>query len=250
MKKVYKLMLVCVVIASAVAVYAVVSTPENLQLLEEQRTTMKELHKEQRQQFRYPLGQYVSLTEEEAAHVETIVESDAVVAAVLNVLGEHDTDVVQGPAGTALYKCTSEEWVMQVVVDLETQNVMAVSMNKGKTPLIADPQQLVHIAEEEFHSKGFGKPYMKKVVQSNGDGEVVFLTEDGIITIKIDLEEGTVINLEKTVGSPLWRVGPLFVVLIVAVVIAVVIVLIERQRKSQRDSKENTAEPEQPELPQ
>ena len=241
MKKVYKLILVIGVIASAVAVY-VVFTPENLQYRQEQRTKMKELHREQRQQFHSPPGQYMSLTEEEEAKVESIVESDGVVAAVLTVLGECDTFLFKGPAGTALYKCVSEEWVMQVIVDLESGTIMTVSMNKGKAPVIADPQHLVQIAEKEFYSKGFGKPYMKKVVQSNGDGEVTFLTEDGIVTIKIDLEEGTVIDLEKTVNPPLWRIGPLFIGVVVVVVIGVIL-LIERKKKSQKDGPE-AKEPE------
>lgn len=244
---------------SAAAVYTVVYTVNYEKFQEERQTKMEELTKKRytlQQQLQHPLSQHVlkaPLTEEEAAEVKAIVESDDVIKAILQVVGEADTEVFKGPADTALYKYTSEEWVIQVTVNLETQKVMAVSMNKGRIPLIVNPQNLVQIAEREFHTKELGTPFLKKVYQSDGDGEVIFLTDEGTITVKIDLEEGKVIEFEKTSVKPSFRwFGPFFIfVIMAAVAVAVVIVLIKRKSTARRTEKpENIPESKVKEPPQ
>ncbi len=244
MKKVYKLILVTalVVAVSTAAVYTVVFFGKEFQSLEEKQYNLQQqfMHRPVAPHLRTPL------TEEEEAEVETIVESDDVVNAVLQVLGEADIEVFRGPADTVLYKCTSEEWVIQVTVSLETQKVIAVSMNKGMIPLVINPQNLVQIAEKEFPPKEFGTPVLKKVVQTNGDGEVVFLTDEGTVTVKIDLDEGKVIEFEKISTRPsFWRSGLFFIfVIMAAVVVAVVLALIKRKRESQKTEKpESESEP-------
>ena len=231
MKKEYKVILISALVVASViiAVYIVYPLMDNRALQKEY--AMSKLFKPS------------SLTGEQAEEAKTVATSDEMVNAILQVLGEPEIEVLEGSADrTAILRCVSEEWIVQMMVDLEDQKIISVSLNKGMIPLVINPRDLVQIAEREFPRKEFGPPLLRKVVQKGEGGEVVFLTDKGTVTIRVDLKEGKVIGLEKELArQSLWRLG-----IILAAVIAVIvgIVLYERKSKSQRIKEESEIEEE------
>ncbi len=225
MKKEHKVILISALVVASVIIAAYIVYP-----FMDNRALQKE----------YAMSQLFtppSLTEEQTEEAKAVATSDEMANTILQMLGEPELEVLGGAAERiAILRSVSEEWIVQMTVDLEDEKVISVSLNKGMIPLVINPRDLVQIAEREFPRKEFGPPLLRKVVQKGEDGEVVFLTGKGIVTIRVDLKEEKVIGLEKElVRQSLWRLG-----IVLAAVIAVIvgIVLYERKSRSQRIKEE------------
>jgi flagellar basal body-associated protein FliL len=166
-----------------------------------------------------------NLSQEAVDKAQDIANSDPVVAAVLERLGECTPEVFGGPSErVAVLRYSSDEWVAQVTVDLEKSEVVAVTLSKGiLSP--ADIQPLVHVAEREVPIKVIGAPVLRKVSPSREGAEVVFLTDQGTVEIRVNGEQGRVIHLERTPRS-MWGGHPLRVLWILVPVSAVVLLLV------------------------
>jgi hypothetical protein len=166
-----------------------------------------------------------NLSQEAVDKAQDIANSDPVVAAVLERLGECTPEVFGGPSErVAVLRYSSDEWVAQVTVDLEKSEVVAVTLSKGiLSP--ADIQPLVHVAEREVPIKVIGAPVLRKVSPSREGAEVVFLTDQGTVEIRVNGEQGRVIHLERTPHS-MWGGHPLRVLWILVPVSAVALLLV------------------------
>lgn len=192
------------------------------------------------------------LTEEEVEQVKQIAQSDEVVSAVLHVLGDPEGEIFKGPVGSiAILRYSSEDqWNMQVVVDLDTERVESVTLNRGVIPLVLDPKKLMQIVEKEVHLEEFGTPVLKKVTQAGEDAEIVFLTDEGVVTVKLNMEEGKVRGLARESLKPfIW--WPL-ILLVFVIVAGVAIVLAARKKRAEAgrteeaDKAEEAGEIEEP----
>jgi hypothetical protein len=168
-----------------------------------------------------PFGE---LSQEASDKAQDIANSDPVVAAVMQRLGECTPEVFGITDRVTILRYSSDEWVAQVTVDLEKEEVVAVTLNKGMLPL-ADVQPLVHVAERHVPVKMIGTPLLRKVSPSREGAEVVFLTDQGTVEIRVNGEEGRVIHLERTPRS-MWGGHPLRWLWILIPVSAVVLILV------------------------
>lgn len=111
-------------------------------------------------------------------------------------------------------------------------------------PLGLNLKEAMEIAEKRFSQNEFGKPLMGKISQSGKNAEVVFLTEEGTVTVTIDLEEEKVVNLEKqekgqrTAEFVTWWPWLLLVILLVAGVAGILI--LRRPSESVESMKEGS----------
>ncbi|MBU7013673.1 MAG: hypothetical protein HXS52_04135 [Theionarchaea archaeon] len=186
-------------------------------------TALREANEEMRKEI--GLRVFSELSSEGIEEAQTIAHSDTVVAAVLQRLGECTPEVFGGPSGRiAVLRYTSEEWVAQVTVDLEEDEVVAVTLNKGILPP-SDLLTLVHLAEREVPVHVVGTPLLRKVSPSREGAEVVFLTDEGTIEIRVNGEQGRVIQFEKTPRS-LWEGRPLRWLWVLIPASAVVLILV------------------------
>ena len=173
------------------------------------------------------------LDEETREKAEQIAHSDEVVNAVLQVVGDTELQAHRGLLGQiAILNYSSErKWSVQVTVNIKTEEVESVVVNRNVIPLIFNPTGIVQIAEKEFPPGEIGAPLLKKVTPSGEDVEVVFLTKKGTYTVTVNPEEGKTIHLEKETMRPffLWM-WPIWTALVV--IVAVVFVWILRRKSS------------------
>lgn len=189
---------------------------------------------EQREAIRRML-EFASLEEEEAEQARQIAQSDEVVHAILQVIGDAEVAAYRGPNGTAILRYSPEkEWTLQVTVNVKTERVESVTANRGVFGLVLDPREIMQIAEKEFSQKEFGMPVLRRVSPSGEDAEVVFLTDKGAVTVRVDMEERKVISLREEAEEPfiqwLWIIWG---ILLVAVVAIIVIAVMKSRRRSQ-----------------
>ncbi|MBU7017576.1 MAG: hypothetical protein HXS44_08705 [Theionarchaea archaeon] len=191
---------------------------------------------EQREAIRRML-EFVSLEEEEAEQAKQIAQSDEVVHAILQVIGDAEVSAYRGPNGTAILRYSSDkDWILQAAVNMKTERVESVTANRGVLTLVLDPREIVQIAEKEFSQKEFGMPVLRRVAPSGEDAEVVFLTDKGAVTVRVDLEERKVISLREEAEEPffqwLWIIWGVLLVAVVAVIVAAVM---KGRKKSQEE---------------
>ncbi len=231
MKKEYKILISALVVASALIAVCYVVYP-----MMNHRTA---LHREYAVRH---LLEPAPLTGERVEEAKAIAASDEMVSTILQALDEPESEVL-GPVDTiAALRYVSDEWIVHVMVDIEDQKVISISLNKDMIPLMVSPEHLVQIAEKEFPRHEFGPPILRKVIQRGEDGEVVFLTDDGTVTIRVDPRRGEVIGLEREYERhPFWllRIIPAAVL---AVIVAAVILY---KRKSKQQSTEEEPEVEE-----
>ncbi|MGC1121383.1 MAG: hypothetical protein WBA22_09835 [Candidatus Methanofastidiosia archaeon] len=210
--------LICVLVVGSAAVvayygYTHEERPEpGSELASESTQNLRNFYalREANEQVRKGIGfrAFSKLSQEAIDEAQDIAHSDTVVAAVLQRLGECTPEVFGGPSErVAVLRYSSDEWVAQVTVDLEKDEVVAVTLNKGILPL-ADIQPLVLVAEREVPIKVIGAPLLRKVSPSREGAEIVFLTDEGTVEIRVNGEQGRVIHLERTPHS-LWGGHPL-----------------------------------------
>lgn len=190
---------------------------------------MKDRFHEQKETLK-SVFEFNVLTTEAGEDAEVIAQSDEVVNAILQVLGDTEVEAYRGPVkGRAILKYTSEkEWMLQVMVNLDSQRVESITLTRGIMPLVVNPKELVQIAEKEFPRNEFGTPFLRKVAQSDEGAEVVFLTDKGSVIIRVNPEEGRVIGLEKHAArAPFRWVLP---ILAVAAVVGILVLLVALRR--------------------
>ena len=188
---------------------------------------------EQREVIRRML-EFASLEGEAAEQAEKIAQSDEMVHAILQVIGDADITAYRGPNGTAILRYSPEnEWTLQVIVNMKTQRVESVTANRSVLSLVLDPREIMQIAEKELSHKEFGMPVLRRVSPSGEDAEVVFLTDKGAVTVRVDMEERKVISLREEGGEPL---APWLCIIWGALLVAVVAVIVVAVMKSRRQS--------------
>lgn len=219
---------------------------EFLKELEEERHMYAETEKirAQKQDIR-KMFEFTSLEKEKAEEAQQIAQSDDITHAVLQVLGEYEVEASRGPLTMVILRYSSpEEWVLHVTVNMEKKRVESISATRGMVPLGLNLKEVMEIAEKRFSQNEFGKPLMGKISQSGKNAEVVFLTEEGTVTVTIDLEEEKVVNLEKqekgqrTAEFVTWWPWLLLVILLVAGVIGILI--LRRPSESTESMKEES----------
>ena len=185
------------------------------------------------------LFEFSLLTEEDVEKAQEIAQSDDMTNAILQVLGEYRVESYMGPFGTAILRYFSEEWDLQVVVNLNTRTVESLSLNKGMPPLGPNPQKLVQIAQQNLPQKDFDKVHIGKVFQSGENAEVVLLTDKGTYTVTIDVKEGKVVDLKEEPARGLfWWPWP--VLIVSGLLLFAIFLAIWKRRKSGKE--EDTGE--------
>lgn len=165
-----------------------IQSPEIREKIEELRSHKEDIRK---------MIEFTPLTEEDVEEAQRIAQSDDMINAILQVLDEYDVGTVRGPMDMVVLRYSSEkEWVLQVVVSLDSQTVESASLTRGITPGI-DPQKLMEIAEKNFPMQRLGPPVMRKVFQSGNNTEVVYLTDEGTYRMKIDVDQEKIVDLKE-----------------------------------------------------
>lgn len=185
------------------------------------------------------LFEFSLLTEEDLEKAQEIAQSDEMTNAILQVLGEYQVESYMGPLGTAILRYTSEEWDLKVMVNLNTQTVESLSLNKWMPPLGPNPQKLVQIAQQNLSEKDFDKVHIGKVFQSGENAEVVLLTDKGTYTVTIDVKEGKVVDLKEEPARGLfWWPWPILIVS--GLLLFAIFLAIWKRRKSgkEKDTEE------------
>lgn len=255
MRKEYKISICVLLVASAIIAvcYAVYPKTEHRTALQEgaviQLPEPDPLPSEQVESAVIQLPEPVPLRGERVEKAKAIARSDEMVNAILQVVGESEIEVFGTPSDTiATLRCGSDEWTVRVMVDLEDQNIISVSLD----PVSLDsswpeehPMCLVQIGEMKVPHIEVGEPFMR-VIQRGEEGEIVFVTEKGTFTIRVDFKEGKVIGLEREFERrPFWPIGIICAVVIVTIV---GVVLYKRKSKSKAE-KEPEGAREEPRSP-
>lgn len=215
--------------------------------LKEMVTEKVELRmKEKVQELKLTFG-FDVLTGEQAENAKTIAQSDEMLHAVLQVMGDTEVEVYKGPVDriAVLRYSSQNQWMLQATVDLEIGRVDSIMLTRGVAPLVFDPKKLVQIAEQEFPAKEFGVPYLKKVVQKGENGEVVFLTDKGTVTVRIDMEAGKILALQKEPVKPYFLWG--WLILILGIVVSAIILFVVWGRKGKKTTEGEEIQSEQAE---
>jgi hypothetical protein len=248
--------LIIAVVASAYALHRSVESfrSEFEESLEERFAQFSEKVQEQPPQNRGNIRnvfEFNLMSKEEAEDIKEIAQSDEMVNAILEVLGEHDVEVLQTPMrNIAILRYSSEDhWRVQVTIDTELKRAESITINRGIVPLVFDPQKFMQIAEERIPLHELEHPVLKKITQSDNGAEIVFLTDEGLVTVKVNSEE-EVISLVRESAGP-FMLLPLFIlgISIMAILgIIILLVIISRSKKGKEpteDTEESENEKEQ-----
>jgi hypothetical protein len=248
--------LIIAVVASAYALHRSVESFRNefKESLEEKFAQFPEIVQQQPPQNKRNIRnvfEFNLMSKEEAEDIKEIAESDDMVNAILEVLGEYDVEVLQTPMrNIAVLRYSSENhWRIQVTIDTELKRAESITINRGVVQLVFDPQKFMQIAEEKIPLHELKHPVLKKITQSDDGAEVVFLTDEGLVTVKVNSEE-EVISLVKESAEP-FMLLPLFIIgisIIAILGIIILLVIISRSKKGKEpteDTEESEGEEEQ-----